>query len=222
MAQRAGLPASQRRALGRLSGLPIATELYLAGGVAIAIHLGHRTSRDLDLFGRSADLDLDRVHEALRGASMRVELIARSDATLHMRFEGADLDVVRYPYRLLAKSRRHESGIQVASLRDLTAMKLAEIAKRGIRRDFWDLHAILTGGARITLRRALEDYQVKFGVAEADVYHVLRALNWFEDAERDEVLPRGLTERHWRAIRLFFEEAARREIDRRARLARSK
>ena len=94
-------------------------------------------------------------------------------------------------------------------------MKLAAIATRGIRRDFWDLHAILTS-SRITLRRAFEDYTQKFGVSEVDVYQVVRALSWFEDAERDELLPRGLTTKHWRVIRAYFENAARHEIERRA------
>lgn len=80
----------------------------------------------------------------------------------------------------------------------------------------WDLHAILTTG-RYTLRRAFDDYTQKFGVTEADVYHVLRALSWFEDAERDVVLPCGLTKKHWRIIRAYFEDAARSEIARRAR-----
>ena len=48
MAEQSVIPAIQRRALARLSTLAIADDLYLAGGVAIAIHLGHRTSRDLD------------------------------------------------------------------------------------------------------------------------------------------------------------------------------
>ncbi len=95
-------------------------------------------------------------------------------------------------------------------------MKLAAIAKRGIRRDFWDLHAMLTTG-RLTVARAFADYQRKFGVAESDVYHVLRALSCFEDAERDELLPRGLTKGHWRVVRAYFEAAARKEIARRSR-----
>lgn len=216
MAQHPVVPASQRGALARLSQLPVAKDLYLAGGVAVAIHLGHRTSHDLDFFGRSPDLDLDLVQAALFESSRRVELVSRTDATLHVRFEGADLDVVRYPYPLLVRPRRHESGFAVASLRDLAAMKLAAIAKRGVRRDFWDLHAILTSG-RVNLGRALSDYLRKFGVAQSDAYHVLRALSWFEDAERDEVLPRGLTRRHWQTVRASCESAARREIVRRAR-----
>lgn len=222
MAQRSVVPASQRRALARLSKLRIADDLYLAGGVAVAFHLGHRGSRDLDFFGRSPDLDLDVVQSALSEASAGTEIVSRTDATLHAKFEGADLDVVRYPYPLLVRPRRHESGFHVASLRDLAAMKLAAIAKRGVRRDYWDLHAMLTSG-RVTLSTALQDYRRKFGVGESDIYHVLRALSWFDDAERDPLRPRGLTQRHWQEIRAYCESAARREIQRRARsLARER
>ena len=61
-------------------------------------------------------------------------------------------------------------------------MKLAAIARRGLRRDYWDLHTILTSSRSTTLARVLEDYKRKFGVAESDVYHVLRSLRWFDDA----------------------------------------
>jgi len=220
MAKRSVVSASQHRALAILSELRfVANDLYLAGGVGIAMHLGHRTSIDLDFFSRSAALDLDQVQTTITESvkEVAVEVIGRSDATLHMRFGGADLDIVRYPYPLLVKPHKHEPGIYLAGLRDLAAMKLAAIATRGIRRDFWDLHAILTSG-RGTLRRALDDYAHKFGVKQSDLYHTLRGLSWFEDAERDEILPRGLTAKHWSVIRAYFEAAARKEIERRARL----
>ncbi|MCC6875526.1 MAG: nucleotidyl transferase AbiEii/AbiGii toxin family protein [Sandaracinaceae bacterium] len=122
---------------------------------------------------------------------------------LHVRLEGTDVDIVHYPYPLLAQAMRSPLGVRVASLRDLAAMKLAAIARRGLRRDFWDLYAILTEGG-VSFSHLLDDYHKKFGTSEADAYHVLRALVWFEDAERD-VMPRGLTARKWKQIRAYFE-----------------
>jgi hypothetical protein len=214
MAEHPVLPQSQRRALARLTRLPLARELYLAGGSAIAVHLGHRVSNDLDLFGPASALDFERVRAELIGSGARLEVISESDATLHLRLEGTDVDFVRYPYANLSSPRRAIAGIRVASLRDLAAMKLAAIARRGVRRDYWDLHAILSS-RRLSLPKVLADFQTKFGVTEADVYHVLRALTWFEDAERDP-LPRGLTGRKWREIRAAIEAVARRETRRRA------
>lgn len=168
------LAAKQRRALARLSALPVARELYLAGGTAVALHLGHRRSLDLDLFSREGAFDLEEARRELVDADARVEVVAQSDATLHVRLEGADVDIVRYRYPLLVRPTRH-IGIPVAALRDLAAMKLAAIAKRGLRRDFWDLHEILTSDA-VSPSQLLDDYRAKFGTSEADIYHVLRSL----------------------------------------------
>lgn len=47
-------------------------------------------------------------------------------------------------------------------------MKLAAIARRGVRRDHWDLYEILTR-TRLTLHAVCSDYMHRFGVAEADL-----------------------------------------------------
>lgn len=203
MGRESVLAPPQRRALARLSALPIAQQLYLAGGTAVALHLDHRRSLDLDFFSRADTLDLERARREITDAGARVEVIAQSDATLHLRLEGADVDIVRYRYPLLDPPT-HMEGITVAGLRDLAAMKLAAIAKRGLRRDFWDLHEMLTSEA-VSPRQLLDDYRAKFQTREADAYHVLRALVWFEDAESEPVMPRGLTARRWRQIRAYFE-----------------
>jgi hypothetical protein len=41
-------------------------------------------------------------------------------------------------------------------------------------------------------------------ISNADLYHVLRALTYFEDAEKDPVYPRGLTPARWERIKKFF------------------
>ena len=72
MASRSVVSPGQRRALAVLSELRIvADDLYLAGGVAVAMHLGHRTSLDLDFFSRSSEIDLDRVQAAVVQTSRR-------------------------------------------------------------------------------------------------------------------------------------------------------
>lgn len=215
MASPAPLTAGQRRALATLSQAGLLDGLYLAGGAAVAQHLGHRISNDLDLFASNPSFDLENVRrQAVE--RLHAETIAQSDATLELRIDDAVIDVVRYPYPLLGRTKRGPEGVHVASLRDLAAMKLAAIAKRGVRRDYWDLFEILTR-TRLTLHRACDDYVRKFGVAESDLYHVLRALSWFEDAEADPTPPRGLTAAKWREIRVWFEGQGARELLRRSR-----
>src|SRR5512145_2615834 len=57
----APLTAAQRRALAGLKRSGVLDGVYLAGGVAVAEHLRHRTSNDLDFFSLTIDLDLEDV-----------------------------------------------------------------------------------------------------------------------------------------------------------------
>ncbi|MEO5728116.1 MAG: nucleotidyl transferase AbiEii/AbiGii toxin family protein, partial [Byssovorax sp.] len=112
------------------------------------------------------------------------------------------VDIVRYPYAPLEAPTPGPEAFPMASLRDLATMKLAAISRRGLRRDFWDLHAIAEAG--LSLRETSVAYIEKYGVSHSDLYHVLRALTYFEDAEKDPVYPRGLTPAKWERIKTFF------------------
>jgi hypothetical protein len=202
MARRVELSEAQRSTLDRLRPASERLGLYLAGGTAIAIHLGHRTSHDLDLFSREAELDLERVRASFVELP-DAEVTSLSDATLALQVGGVPVDVVRYPYPLLNPTSMGPERFPVASIEDLATMKLAAAARRGIRRDFWDLHAIFNSGT-VTLDSALESYTRRYGVKESDVYHVVRSLTFFDDAEADSLMPDGLTREKWEEIKGWF------------------
>jgi hypothetical protein len=206
MGHDAVLAPEQRRALDRLSRWGRSDDFYLAGGSALTLWLGHRRSLDLDFFTLAADTDLGGVGASLRDSFTEVRIIGETDAALHVVCDGAWLDFVRYPYAPLEQPTLDTTGVRVAGLRDLGTMKLAAIARRGIRRDFWDLHQILRAG--MDLRSLGRDYMTRFGVAASDLYHVARALTYFVDAEKDSALPRGMTAGSWLGIKEYFEEHA--------------
>lgn len=195
----------QLRTLARLSALIRRSGLYLAGGVGVAHYFQHRVSLDLDLFSIRSDFDLEKFRDDLLREVQGATTVAMSDVTLRLEIDGALVDVVRYPYQLLEPTQGGPSNVPVASLVDLAAMKLAAVAQRGIRRDFWDLHEILQD--RISFAELFDAYGRRYGAAQSDKYHVIRALTYFDDAERDSVLPRGLTSDHWSKIRDYFERA---------------
>lgn len=206
MGRAAGLAPEQLAALDRIARLPEARSLHLAGGSAVAFHFGHRRSEDIDLFSSTPELDLEMLRHSLLthlpGAVVRGE----SDVALKIVSEGAAIDVVRYRYAPLEPPGPGPAGIAVAGVRDLAAMKLAAISRRGIRRDFWDLYVIANSG--LTLGEMAGDYVRKFGREESDLYHVLRALTYFADAESDPLLPRGMTPELWQRIKDYFEHEA--------------
>ena len=203
MADTSRLPEAQRRALDRLKSVPRMADFYLAGGTAVAVHLGHRLSLDLDFFSVRPDADLDAVRDSVRHAFAEASTVAQTDTAVQLLCDGAPIDLVRYPYPPLRAIERTADGIAVASLLDLAAMKLGALSRRGLRRDFWDLAEIVRRGG-VSLEEACRAYRERYGVAEADLYHVLRSLAWFEDAERDPMYPAGLTEAGWRDIQAFF------------------
>jgi Nucleotidyl transferase AbiEii toxin, Type IV TA system len=96
----------------------------------------------------------------------------------------------------------------LASIEDLSAMKLAAVAQRGARKDFLDVFAIASQG--LDLRRMIDLYREKYGVS--DIGHVLAGLCYFEDAERDP-MPLLLAPVDWKdvkaAIRTWVKDAAR-------------
>lgn len=200
------LAQDQRRALGRLSRLRGIQGFYLAGGTAVALHLQHRRSLDLDLFSLGKEADLEALRAELQAALPEARFLGITDASLRIVLGDVPVDFVRYPYAPLDVPTPGPEGMPVAGLRDLAAMKLSAIARRGLRRDFWDLFAIAHAG--VSLQDAASAYLERFGRTEADLYHVLRALTFFEDAERDPVLPRGLTTSMWGEIKAFFDAEA--------------
>jgi hypothetical protein len=204
------LAPEQLRTLDRLKKLPAMRAFYLAGATAITWHIRHRRSADLDLFSRSNLISLEAIRREtgrLRGA----RVVDATDVMLALKVGQVPVDVVKYPYPLLEKPLPGPRGFPVAGLRDLAAMKLSAIARRGIKRDFWDVYALAQAG--MTLADATGAYVRRFGRTEADLYHVQRALTWFEDAERDPRSPSGLTPALWREIKSFFRREAPRLLD---------
>src|SRR5262249_11045226 len=127
--------------------------------------------------------------------------------SLHTECDLVAIDFVKYPYPPLDRPIATTGRVAIASLRDLGVMKLAAIARRGLRRDFWDLFEILQREG-MSLSELGASYVERFGVAESDLYHVLKALTYFHQPEADPVLPAGLSPARWRAIKAFFARDA--------------
>ena len=206
---RAPLLPDQARALERLAAVPALRGFYVAGGSAVACHLHHRESRDVDLF-TSGPFD-PAVLAASFPAWDDLRVSARTDVMLRLELGAVPIDLVGEPYPLLDPTTPGPAGFALPSLRDLGTSKLATVASRGLRRDFWDLRAIL--GSGIDLLDLARAYVKRFSVRESDLFHVARSLTYFDDAERESVLPRGLTRPAWQQMKAFFRREAPRLLE---------
>jgi len=194
-------------ALGFLGKTGVARRFYLAGGTALALRLGHRVSRDLDLFSRTDKLALGERGRVLSelGRARRFALDEEKEGTIHGRLGGTHLSLFHYPYPLVRRSERYR-GIEVVSLEDIGLMKLAAAIGRGIGRDFVDLYFLCQ---EVPLDRLLAMAPRKFPRTRDFVLQALKALVFFDDAER-EPPPPTLRPARWHEIRGFFEAEVRR------------
>ena len=166
---------------------------FVIGGQAMRCFLPYRPSRDVD-FGVTSAKDLDDLVRQLARKG-RVEILDRTVDTVHLRFEGTDVSI--FVLDTLAPFVED----QRLNVTGLLATKLHAILDRGTRRDFFDLYVTLqTNGLGIAeclsaIRRVLRQ-EVNDGL-------LLRALAWFEDAEREARLP-GEGPDDWSTVKEFF------------------
>lgn len=165
---------------------------YLAGGTGIAVHIGHRVSRDLDFFYHAAGVDLDELADRLHSLGT-FAVTTRSSGTLNGLYNRTKVQFLHAdegrPQYLLEPPSTVE-GIRVAGLSDLIALKLKVIGDRGELRDYFDLMMI----ERITQRRVEEGIELflnRFRPADPQgaVRHILLGLGYFDDVDDDAALP---------------------------------
>jgi len=168
-------PASQEL-LGRLGGRGWAADCYLAGSAALALYLGHRTIRDLDLMSganRLAGPERRDLLEDLVAIDRETRVETARDGFLYVRTGGgAGLRVFYYPYPLI-DPEESLAGLAIASAVDLGLMKIAAIVSRGTRRDFVDLYLLTR---RLPLATLLERSPEKFGHVADFPLQALKAL----------------------------------------------
>ncbi len=200
------LPHHVQSLLKRLGQLSAIAPFYLAGGSAVALHLGHRLSMDLDFFTPQEEYEVEPLIQALQEVGHLIIRQERPGTTLNATLEDTHISFFIYPYPLL-ETLHQLWGIQVAGLLDLALMKLAAIGQRGRKRDFIDLYQICK--AEYTLDDLLRHMPEKFPRITYSSYHLLRALAYFDDAESDP-MPQMLVPLEWEEVKRFFEGEVRR------------
>ena len=180
---------------------------YLAGGTAIALHLGHRHSYDLDFFVNKRFDAKDTVRKLKKIKEYRLEKM--SWQTVLGYIENIQCTLFFYQYPLLINAHEFQ-GCKIADLKDLAAMKIAALSDRGVKRDFVDLYFIIRAGG-IGLKEALELYGNKFRVLEANRLHILRSLTYFADAENQR-MPRMIKGVSWQEVKKFLEKETKKLI----------
>jgi len=162
----------------------------LYGGTAVAVRLGHRVSYDFDLFSAHA-IDRDALVGRMRflaearivfedPRSLRFQWMSGpSGDPVTLSFIGGIGFVARGTY-----DRAVDTGLPVASLRDLLATKLKVILERAEAKDYRDIAAILRSG--VSLDEGLQAAQ-DFFARDLSIASVVKALAYFDDGDLREL-----------------------------------
>ena len=186
-----------------LSRLDFVSRYFLAGGTACALHLGHRLSFDLDFFSsRSVE---PRIIVAKLKDLGKLEVLQNDEGTFNGSFNDVKLSFFIYPYPLLFPLKDYQ-GIKIADIKDIACMKLDAISRRGTKRDFIDLYFICQD---FDLSYLLALYEKKFAKFNVPIWHVVKSLDYFNDAEEND-LPEMLKPVNWQEVKNFFTGEANR------------
>lgn len=194
-----GIPAELRVALApgtaetwEALALHLPAALYLGGGTAVAVHLRHRESADLDFFYHNSSVELDKLAEHISGLGP-FAITRCAPGTLRGLFgdtkvEFLHADEVRP--QLLLREPTEVAGLRIAALEDLMAMKLKVIGDRGEARDYFDVMSIDENGA-VTLEDGIALFLERYELAPSSeaLPHLISALGYLDDVEQDDSLP---------------------------------
>ena len=164
--------------LRNLMSLDILKDFYLVGGTALALQKGHRFSVDLDLF-TTKTFDVSELKEVLANQFDDFVLTNESGQMMFAIINNVKVDFVKMGYSTLFNPNISE-GVRMLDIKDIAPMKLKAIVQRGSKKDFFDLFYILK---ELKLIEVLDLYKKKFN--QDEIFHVLKSLSYFEDAEND-------------------------------------
>lgn len=166
---------------------------FVIGGHAVRCLCPYRPTRDVD-FGVGEARSLGELVEALR-RSGQVEVLERDDDTVHLRWNGIDISIFVLEEMVeFTEDRR-------LTVEGILATKLHAIIDRGTRRDFFDLYVTLQQ-QQLGLAESLRSLRAVYR-QEINDSLVLRALTYFQDADREAELP-GEGRRDWERVKDFF------------------
>jgi predicted nucleotidyltransferase component of viral defense system len=194
--------------LKNLQSIKQLSGMRLVGGTSLALQKGHRISEDLDLFGFNIKEDNVSVLAALKAEGLKIDIRKQTSNMLIMMIENVKVDMVNYPYPWIDKAIS-ESEITLAGKKDIAAMKLSAITNRGTKKDFVDLFYLLND---FTLSEMIGFYNHKY--PDASLFMLLKSLNFFDDAEENEMptmLDNSFT---WEQMKTKIEKEVLEQINR--------
>jgi hypothetical protein len=181
----------------------------LAGGTALAWHLGHRVSEDLDFFSFIPDTLDDAGSAALVAELQRIQPDGQpfrsGERTVHGSVGACRVSFFEITGSWLAPPTRVADAMDLATVDEIASMKLIAVMTRCAKKDFFDLAAIAERG--MTMRAMVDAGRRMFPGFDQALDHLRRAMVYFDEAELDPD-PVLLTPMRWPAVKTAIRSLA--------------
>jgi predicted nucleotidyltransferase component of viral defense system len=152
-------------------------EFYLAGGTALALQISH-LSLDFDFY-TPKNFNSQKLIEQFKKKFKTTKEIYIAKDTLLLRVEKVRISFFKYPFDLVRPLIKFQQ-IKLASLEDISAMKMIAISQRGTKRDFFDIYFLIK---RFGLPKIIEFTRKKY--PQFNIYVGLTGLTYFKEAEEE-------------------------------------
>ena len=180
----------------------------LVGGTALSLQLGHRESVDIDLFTETpyGEVDFDAIDKHLKNNFEYVDscegpvALGKSYFIGNSAKDSIKLDLF-YTDPFIRPVLKIDN-IRLATLDDITAMKIDVVSRGARKKDFWDLHELLDS---YSIPQMIQLHEERYPYSH-DSNEILRNFTNFETADND-FEPICLKGKYWELIKLDIVEA---------------
>lgn len=201
--------------LVKLMNLKVLDSFRLVGGTNLSLQLGHRMSVDIDLFSDAEynSIDFNIMDQCLQEIFEIVDKgVGGNNSMGNSYFVGDYNNLVKldiYYTDPFITNYKVTKGVRIASLQDISAMKLDVICRGGRKKDFWDIHELLN---YFDWNELLSFYIQRYPYSFSEEEVIKSALN-FSEAE-DDFEPICLKNKYWELIKLDIEESLNKYLNR--------
>lgn len=194
--------------LKQLMEIEVLLPFRLVGGTSLSLQLGHRISVDIDLFTdvEYGSIDFDQIDSKLQDKFSFVEMQYEGNNSFGKSYfigQNED-DIVKvdlfYTDKFIRPVLVYDS-IRMASIEEITAMKMEVIGQNGRKKDFWDIHELMDV---MSIKQMIELHSERYPYTFTPEYLKNKLIDFqYADADFD---PICLKVKYWELIKQDIEE----------------
>jgi len=174
------LPKTKNLLLELITNCEFLDKYVLVGGSALALHLCHRKSEDLDFFTFNDDFDKQEILRYIQSFDNK-EIINQTDEQIDILLDGVKVTFFNAKWEFLRPQKIEKFNL--SSIEQISAMKVNTLFLRATYRDYYDLYFLAKSGIGLK-----EMFEYSKYIVEGLTFKLFSiALVYIDDIEDDNI-----------------------------------